>query len=47
MEPPKTRDGALKERPFHNDWFFLSSYILLGIFLVAQVFLVFWPDLVD
>lgn len=33
------------ERPFHNDWFFVSSYVLLAIFLVAQIFLIFWMDL--
>jgi len=48
MTPPGPKPPAQKracERPFHNDWFFASSYILLGIFIVAQFFLIFWMDL--
>ncbi len=42
---PAPRQPALRERHFHNDWFFLSSYILLGLFLAAQFLLIFWLDL--
>ena len=42
---PTGRRIPLKERFFHNDWFFLSSYVLLFLFLVIQFLLIFWLDI--
>lgn len=41
----KKPPAVFRERPFHNDWFFVSSYVLLVVFLVAQFVLIFWLDI--
>ncbi len=42
--PKKAPPPQLKERPFHNDWFFVSAYVLLALFIISQIFLIFWVE---